>query len=480
VTVFAVPIEFLVPDAAARWRPLVHDAMEFIFTHLSQARLAPKIAEQMALPPDTPPAARLLRLISRMPSLQKLGQVLARNRRLDPALRAALSELENGMSDVTAAEVRAIIQRQLGDRLAAWSVRLDRKILSEATVSAVIRFTWRNQNRERERAVFKVLKPFVPGCFSEEMVLLEQLGQYLAAPERDYGFAVRDVAELFTEVRLLLEHELDFRREQATLGEALRIYRSSLGIRVPRIIPQLCTSEITAMSEETGVKVTDAFPRSPIRRSRIAVQLIEALIAVPLFSRQKLAIFHADPHAGNLFYDEANRELIVLDWALADRLDLELRRHLVMLALMTITYNSEGVVDAIAALAESRSRRLIRRHVEQFFQTMPAGHAPGALDSMRLLDQIALEGVRFPSALFLFRKVLFTLDGVLNDIADVRIDTVMAAAFLTRWLASFGLFHAPLDTRELGSVLWSGVTYFARASHGAEPSRSRKSRRTAY
>jgi hypothetical protein len=82
--------------------------------------------------------------------------------------------------------------------------------------------------------------------------------------------------------------------------------------------------------------------------------------------------------------------------------------------------------------------------------------------------------VRFPSALFLFRKVLFTLDGVLNDIADVRIDTVMAAAFLTRWLASFGLFHAPLETRELGSVLWSGVTYFARASHGAEPSRSRK------
>ena len=29
---------------------------------------------------------------------------------------------------------------------------------------------------------------------------------------------------------------------------------------------------------------------------------------------------------------------------------------------------------------------------------------------MLLLDQLALKGVKFPSALFMFRKVLFTLD----------------------------------------------------------------------
>ena len=65
---------------------------------------------------------------------------------------------------------------------------------------------------------------------------------------------------------------------------------------------------------------------------------------------------------------------------------------------------------------------------------------------MRLLDRIALEGVHFPPSLFLFRKIVLTLDGVLYDVAGpgVRIDEVIAREFLTRCAASLGLFHAPL------------------------------------
>ena len=171
------------------------------------------------------------------------------------------------------------------------------------------------------------------------MTLLQELGEFLTSPERGYGFAIHDVKDMLAEVLLLLEHELDFRREQATLLEAVKMYRASIGIRVPRLIEPLCTSDITAMSAEAGVKVTDAFPRSPIRRARIADQLIEALVAVPFFSREQDAIFHADPHAGNLLYDETNRELVVLDWALAERLSLESRRQLVLLSVMMTLRN---------------------------------------------------------------------------------------------------------------------------------------------
>ncbi len=144
------------------------------------------------------------------------------------------------------------------------------------------------------------------------MTLLQDLGEFLTSPERGYEFAIRDVKEMLAEVLLVLEHELDFRREQATLLQAVKMYRASIGIRVPRLIEPLSTGDITAMSVETGVKVTEAFPRSPIRRARIAEQLIEALVAVPFFSREEEAIFHADPHAGNLLYDETNRELVEL------------------------------------------------------------------------------------------------------------------------------------------------------------------------
>ena len=461
-----VPVESLVPEESARWRPLVRDAIQFVFSHLPKERLTAKVAEQFELPVDTPPEVRLIRLIAKMPALQKFGQVLARNRRISPALRNELAKLENGMSDVQPEEIRAIIEAQLGPKLARYAVEIDPAIACEASVSAVIRFTWKNPGRERERGVFKVIKPFVPLYFGEDMTLLQQLGDYLAGTDRGYGFALHDVKEMLAEVRLLLEHELDFPREQATLAEAYRAYRSSFGIRVPRPIRPLCTAGITAMSAEDGVKVTDACRRFPIRRQHIAEQLIEALIAIPLFSREPVAIFHADPHAGNLLYDEPNRELIVLDWALAERLGLKERRQLVLLTLMMMVRNRAGVVQAIHALSRRAPAQLIERCVEHFFDEFPPDRALGALDAMRLLDRIALEGASFPAALFMFRKILFTLDGVLRDVAgeDVRIDTIMAREYLTRWLSSFGLFHAPMAIMDFVRVGTAWTEQKARAS----------------
>ena len=330
-----------------------------------------------------------------MPGLQKLGQVLARNRRLSPALREALSELENGMSDVEPGEIRAIVEAQLGSRLETYAVEMDASIFKEGSAGAVVRFTWRNAAHERERGMFKVLKPYVPAYFGEDMTLLAQLAEFLSSSDPRYAFAVYDVQEMLAEVRQLLEHELDFPREQATLTEALRSYRASIGIRVPRLIAPLSTAQITAMTEEDGVKVTDACRRSPIRRDRIAEQVIEALIAVPLFSRQDPSVFHADPHAGNLLYDEPNRELVVIDWALAERMSLESRRQLAMLALMMNLRNQEGVRDAIYALsrqggagsrpAPSNRKRVIDRSVARFFGSLPSGHSPGTLDAMILV-----------------------------------------------------------------------------------------------
>ncbi|HEU5336075.1 MAG TPA: hypothetical protein VFU27_08935, partial [Terriglobales bacterium] len=152
-------IEELVPEKYARWRVLVQDAMQFTVWTLSSARLAPKLVEQYELPADTPTERRLLRLIAKVPGLQKLGQVLARNRHLLPALRRALSELENGIRDMEIAGVRSIIARELGPRLRRNQVKLRPEMFSEASVSAVVRFTWWNpQTRRRERGVFKVLK----------------------------------------------------------------------------------------------------------------------------------------------------------------------------------------------------------------------------------------------------------------------------------------------------------------------------------
>lgn len=47
-----VPVERLVPQAYLKWRPAVRDAMMFVVAHLSPARLAPKLVEQLELPAE--------------------------------------------------------------------------------------------------------------------------------------------------------------------------------------------------------------------------------------------------------------------------------------------------------------------------------------------------------------------------------------------------------------------------------------------
>ena len=69
-------VDALVPPIYRQWRPLIQDSFRFVFARLSDERLAVKLVEQVDLPLDTPAASRLLRLLSKMPGIQKLGQVL--------------------------------------------------------------------------------------------------------------------------------------------------------------------------------------------------------------------------------------------------------------------------------------------------------------------------------------------------------------------------------------------------------------------
>lgn len=467
-----VPVERLVPQAYREWRPPVRDAMMFVVSHLSPARLAPKLLEQLELPLTTTAEQRLLRLIAKVPGLQKLGQVIARNQHLRPALRNALARLENGIRDVRPEDVVAIIRQQLGARIEKYSVKIAPAILSEASVSAVVRFTWLDPvSRKRERGVFKVLKPHIPEYFAEDMDYLAGLAQYFADRQHSYGFPAHLLPDTFRKVRRLLRHEVNFVREQRTLLEAWPLYRSMKGIRVPRLIQPLCTAKITALSEERGIKVTSAAARlTEPRRQKVAEQLIEALVAVPLLSSDKDAIFHGDPHAGNLLYDDRTGELTIIDWALRERLSREQRRHLALLFLMVTLRDPVGAVNEVLSLSQPRIRmaspkgRMVADFVTRFIDQLPA--APSGVDAMLLLERLALKDVKFPGPLIMLSKVMFTLDGILGDVGGstkgIGFGITIARHVAQHWLRNRGEFRSPLLTRDWVTLQCSALLYTGR------------------
>jgi ubiquinone biosynthesis protein len=467
-----VPVSELVPEAYKPWRPPVRDAMMFVVTRLSPARLAPKLLEQLDLPPNTPAEVRLLRLIAKVPGLQKLGQVIARNQHLHPALRRALAKLENGILDVQPDDIRDIVQKALGPRMETFAVHVAPRILKEASVSAVVRFTWRNPDtKRRERGVFKVLKPHIPEFFAEDMDYLQGLAQYFGDRHHTYGFAAHLIPDTFRKVRRLLQHEVNFAREQKTLVEAGVLFRSFPGVRIPRVIQPLCTRTITALTEEQGIKVTSAAARLPVaRRRKVAEQMVEALVAVPLFSSTQDAIFHGDPHAGNLLYNNKTSELVILDWALRERLSREQRRHLALLFLMVTLRDPVGTSNEILALSQHPIRvtsplaRRVRESVTKFLDQIPASHMPSGADSMRLLERVAVQGVKFPSPLIMLSKVMFTLEGILGDIvgSDTGMGFTIARHVAQHWIANRSAFRSPLKARDWLALQFSAMLYTSR------------------
>ena len=467
-----VPVERLVPETYLKWRPPVRDSMMFVVARLSPARLAPKLLEQLELPLDTSPEARLWRLIAKVPGLQKLGQVIARNQHLRPALRNALARLENGIRDVKPEEIQHIIQKELGPKIAAFDVRIAPGILSEASVSAVVRFSWRDPSGgKRQRGVFKVIKPHIPQYFAEDMDYLQGLAEYFGDQHHTYGLPPDLIADTFKKVRRLLRHEVNFLREQKTLIEAWTLYRNMAGVRVPQLVKPLCTPRITALTEERGIKVTNAARRLPIvRRRRVAERLIDALVAVPLLSSREDAIFHGDPHAGNLLYNSRTDELTIIDWALREHLSREQRRNLAMLFLMVSLRDPVGTYDAVLALSQYPIRsaaprgQQVRETVTAFLDELPA--KPSSVDAMNLLEQVALKGVKFPGALVMLSKVMFTLDGILRDVGGTEsgMGLTIARHVAQRWIGDRKSFRSPLKTADwitlqcstllLGTRLW--------------------------
>lgn len=429
-----LPIEQLVPACYADWRPIITDAISFIGSRLGSQRLIPKLIDLLLLAEDSAVETRLSCFIARMPSLQKLGQVIARNRNLEPTLRLELTKLENEIRDVEADRIKAIIEQQLGPLLKQYNVEVENEIFAEASVCALLRFSWLNPDtHNNEQGVFKVLKPHIKEYFAEEMILLQGLADFFDTSKDQHVLTEVNLRSVFEDIRNLLEGELDSAQESQNLEAAYQRYQDTKQVRIPQLITRLSAPGIIAMSYEPGRKITDAFTRQKTRQRDLSRRLIEALIAQPLFASEENAIFHADPHAGNLFVNTTTHELIIFDWALTESLSREQRRKIILLMSAVYLRDADLINQAINELREdtikerNETRDIQRATIKQFINTLPLYTLPTSKDVLALLDEIMLSGINFSSSLLMFRKVLLTLDGVLHDLDDVAtIDSILS------------------------------------------------------
>lgn len=452
---WGIDVSPLVPEQYAAYRPLVADALRFFVSRLDTARLAAIIEEQQLLPDTASLSHRLAVFLQRCPTLHKLGQVVARDRRLRPELRCRLQALESMPPVQPISVVSRLIRREL-DGILSSELRLGAEALAEASVAVVIPFSAvLPSSPEPVSGVFKVLKPDVEEYLAEELDIWSELAAFIDERCEHYGLPALHYAQTLETVRDLLANEIRLDQEQRHLVSAAQIYSSKDAVRIPKLLP-FCTPRLTAMEYIQGRKVTQVRGLAPNVRNRLAATIIDALIAQPVLTPSETGLFHADPHAGNLLMTE-DRSLAILDWSLVGRLSAAQRTQVVQIMLGALSLDAQRITRAITALGQSRPdetalRDVVAKALEQIYR----GRFPGFAWMLELLDRaMLLAKMRFGRDLLLFRKSVLTLQGVIADISPRdSFNRVITAAVLSQISREWAerVFARP-TSRDFGSRL---------------------------
>ncbi|MGP6157569.1 MAG: AarF/UbiB family protein [Vulcanimicrobiaceae bacterium] len=441
----------LVPEIYASYRPLVTDGFVYFLSGISEERVQGIVAEQMMLPEDTTVDDRLVKLLHSCPTLHKLGQVVGHDKRLAPELRERLQSLESLAPTSDLPEIEAVLQRELGT--IPPEIALAPEALAEGSVAIVLPFEWTQPDGSVQRGVFKILKPLAEERLREELALWPKLGAYLEERCTHYDLPVLDYRNTLDSVRALLLNEIRLDLEQKHLAKAALFYADVKAVVVPKLLP-FCTPHVTAMGRIDGRKVTDP-GLGKERRRHLAETIIESLLAKPFWSPEPLALFHADPHAGNLFATDDGR-LAILDWALIVELTKEQRAAVVQAVLGAATLDQSQTTRAIASFGNVLDQQKLDEAITEAFKLVRRGVFPGFDWLTDLLDGImTTAAMQFPEELTLFRKALLSMSGVVADVSGrPSLDQVLTKTAAAQFIRELGgRPKARLDSRDFGSHL---------------------------
>src|SRR6185369_5272393 len=137
---------------------------------------------------------------------------------------------------------------------------------------------------------------------ADDFELLKQVSEFLE--EHSEWSARRRLGEIVEELRVSINHELDYEREAqslAAMGENLRPFER---LYVPQPIADYCTRRVLTMEYVPGTKITEVSPLARLEMDGPA--LADELFNAYLHQVLVCGLFHADPHPGNVFLTQDN------------------------------------------------------------------------------------------------------------------------------------------------------------------------------
>lgn len=349
----------------------------------------------------------------------KFAQIASTRRDLVPKEYCrALERLQDDVEPLPFNVIQMVIERELGVAVSKVFAELDPKPFACASIGQV----HRGKLRDGRDVVIKVQRPNIAETSAQQMEVLSEICDS-ADRTTEIGKKMR-FGSLMRAVRQAFAAEIDYRLEARNL-EALR---ANLGefdqLIVPKVVPDLVRERVlvlefvsgTAVSKISGVVLNER------DTATLANQLVNAYLKQCLID----AVFHADPHPGNLLLTPDGK-LAILDGGMVVRISPTLRSQLSMLILAM----SEGDGDTAATVAadigeKENGFRLdrFRQVVGRILATSEMGRGTGTSIGQALIELLTAageNGLTLPPEMVLFNKALLQVEETLDRL-DPKLD----------------------------------------------------------
>lgn len=278
------------------------------------------------------------------PTFVKLGQILAG--RADLFGPEWIAQFERLHSRAPAADLQALRQ-QLTEDLGAPPEQVFAQWSDEPLAAASIAQVHAATLADGSEVVVKVRRPGIAASVEADLRLLERLA---AAAERQWPELqpYRPVA-LARQLGRSLRRELDLASEGRHAERIAAAFAGQPQIVIPKVYWEFTHQRINVQQRIRGVPAEDAaaINAAGIDRREVARRGAQAVLKMVVED----GFFHADPHAGNLFFLEHNR-IAFIDFGMVGRVTPQRREQLLDLMLGLVQRDAGDVAEVLLDWAD--------------------------------------------------------------------------------------------------------------------------------
>jgi ubiquinone biosynthesis protein len=377
---------------------------------------------------DTP--QRIRRVLEELgPTFIKLGQILAT--RVDlfpPQYITEFEKLQDQVPPMPFEELLPQLEEDLGGSVDEFFANVERQPLAAASIAQV----HKAELKDGTPVILKIRRPGLRKIIEADLRLLQRLVDIAESESPELRrFHPKEVLRQFNQS---LRWELDLAAESRNAERVAANLADDMNIKIPNVYWQWTCERLNVQEYIQGIQGRDlaAVDQAGLDRKLLADRGTHAVLKMIMED----GFFHADPHAGNVFYLEDNK-LAFIDFGMVGRLTEERREQVVSLLYGMTNHLPTKVAEILEDWSDNiyTDEQVLTIDLEAFVDQYSSLALKDLSLTSMMSDLMAIlrdHNLILPADLALLVKAYITLDGLGRHLNPEFNTLVFAAPYLQK------------------------------------------------